>query len=491
MPPITATTWRTAIRRLAFAARQHIEQKAKSTRPARARAIALAKETFPSLAQPTFPSAAPRRALAYQPIAIRAQTPYQRAHLAVRNAPFRLGSTHPRGPAVVGQVGLGSARSFSSGPGGSAANNASILLRAFVNLGDDDSLPRSTKYHPYVRPRRQRQAQRNSRRSMRSSCVASTKSRTSSGFEYYFPRPAVSTSVPPHPEALVTEGVTTTLAVALAPSLQDLLSPTVQLSYAETEIGVSVFSNLLKGVLPLHELYSLHESTHVLPLLYKLTSLGVLSTDLGPKTARLEVIPDYEGRPDILHIVFPHRSPKDIRILLADTLGEEAWYALYESTPLSAEEDAAIAEQWEVKSSEPSSMPSSVATEFSLSSHSSSEDMAGGQYSPSPEMSLVIPRIDMSESTIDSSGFLPQEEHMAWSSSEDGSDLAWSIQTTSEVHTPSNDSPAWSVSPSEADSEIESLIEEMVWSEELDRSRAPSPEMWYTSSGGYGFLQPW
>ncbi|WVQ83044.1 hypothetical protein IAT38_005182 [Cryptococcus sp. DSM 104549] len=263
------------------------------------------------------------------------------------------------GPSVQANVGLGAARGFASGPAAGVHAKVPMGLRALASLIDDEHaggkpLPRASRYSPYTR--RDRKQRRRVCRSIDSSFI--------SDLQHYFPlvRPAAAeaaaaeseeaTPLPPLPETLVTAGKTTVLALPLSPSLDALLSPTPNLTYSETSIGVHVLARLTAGILPIHSAFSLHSSTRIIPLLTKLEGLGVMNFHPGSPLVTGEVIHDASGQPDILRLVFEDRSLADVHALLGESLrpGEEGeWWALWEEDrkmKLTQGERREMMEQW-------------------------------------------------------------------------------------------------------------------------------------------------
>ena len=568
MPPLfTATNWTTFVRKAVHSARHSLSTRAipvlpRLTRIQRA-SIALRhalQETYPCLHTQAYslsrtqPLHAVSRGFATSRAAHHSQSPLAQAARTMNARPFRLQLHHPRGPAMVGQVGIptNAARTFATTPAGANIANANVVLRAFVNLVNDDktagTLPISSKYDSYPTRRRhpRRCHQKLERRRLGLSCS------TSSGFgsyggswmwgdaadrvdvarrhsirnlEHFFPRQLRSpppVPLPPLPETLVTPGSTTTLSLALSPSLNELLLPTTSITYAETEIGSSIFAGLLHGILPLHEAYSFHATTRVYPLLNKLASLGVLSTtDITPTTARLEIIPDADDRPDIMHVIFPSRSKADIQALLGETLdlpesqASMPWFALYEQKALTKAEDEAISEQW--------------GTDRSRSSTRSADDERSTDWGiPLPivqEISgdLILPQVDVGHSVISTSSAIDIDtppEPFSWPVSEDISPLlsptsnrSTSLTRLAETVTASllshlsdesMSTNEWSVPPHEADSDLESSVamsdimsvENEIWSvhselvEEEAVPPSPSVEMSWSGRGeGFGFAQ--
>lgn len=241
----------------------------------------------------------------------------------------------PRIPAGH-NVGLGSARAFSSGPAAKTANNVPIFLRAFTQVFDEDKegkLPTARRYIPYPPPRGQRTQRTHQRAQRRRRCSETSHASLLADLAHFFPTrgPLV---LPPTPETLITPGVESTLSLPLAPGLDSLLAvATPEVSYADAEVGSAVLATLL----PLGDAISL-ASARVLPLLARLESLGVLDDRAWPRT-KLQV-EMRDSRPDILRVVFESRSSEDITALLRISAGE-AWYTISERWAPESEE------QWE------------------------------------------------------------------------------------------------------------------------------------------------
>jgi hypothetical protein len=398
---------------------------------------------------------------------------------------------------MVGNVGIGSARTFASSSSAQANQAVHMLLRPFAGM-DEKKLQR-TRYQPYA-PRQRRTRQRRQDRQ----CRSSRGSFAGIDIEQYFPRISLratspEAALPLLPEELVTPGTSTTLCIALAPSLTALLLPTTEISFAEEEIGRSVFAGLLPGLLPLTNMFASHASTRVMPLLYKLTSLGVLDSDVaraGPTCVRLEPQLDEEGRPEVLRITFHSRSAADVRALLGEMKGEDEWFTLVEAAAVqtaSSELYSEMADTW----AEPEPL---------LERSPGSSIMGSGQ-SVDPGASLdvavaapirselIMPRIDI-ETWQRALPLAPPSHDLAYSWTSSSGFGSITRDDASDA-----DTPPWSVTPSEAD-DLESFMSEMEWgdggdvegfgsdSEAVSRaiSRPGTPDIWMS---GYGFVQPW
>lgn len=485
-PPFSSTSLGTFVRRALRSAAQVVPRVGKRSSSLLQQSI---HETFPGLRTPF-----------YQ---LHPQPAFMPRHSKLGGNPLRNASRgfktsyRPRvsGP-FASNVGLGSARTYASGP--TALNlNVPIGFRALAKLvnEDDDKLPKGSRFKPYNCKKRQRR--------LRS---ADNRQSTIDDYRYFFPRPAgnVSITLPTLPETLITPGLETTLSLPLSPSLQALLIPTTRITYDQAEIGISVLSRLTNGLYGVHELFSSYTSTRLLPLLAKLEGLGVLSDDQDVKV-RLEVILDSEGRPDILRIIFEDRSSTDVMNLLGESLRsheEDEWWALEQKAipGLSSAERKEIMEVWEspndlvmptIDFSAPATIEDNQAENTSVffdsglsdistpETYSWPEDMTTSQFSPRQYASPIISAEALSASLM---------SHLAESdvSSEagGGSEL-WEME----------------IRPSEDDSDVESSTSTssgQEWDRELDR--APSTEMdlaagmgmrWAGSGEGFGFVQAW
>ncbi|WVQ94495.1 hypothetical protein IAU59_001574 [Kwoniella sp. CBS 9459] len=373
-------------------------------------------QTFPSLATPShqlqYATIPVRNALARRGFATASQTAAglgRRAGGPVRQALQNSGA-RPKwtnGPGISANVGLGSARGFASSTSGSVQANVPMALRAFASLLDDDEkkhnlkpLPRASRYTPYTRPTRShRQRQRRAQRALSTCSIES--SLIIKEIQHYFPLPSPTRSIveqqsqialPPTPETLVTEGKTTVLALPLSPSLEALLLPTASMCYSDASIGIHILAQLTRGLMPIHNAFSLHSSTRIIPLLTKLDGLGVLDyhPDASMPTTEAQIVEDAEGRPDILRLVFHGRSIDDVRALLGESLRaheEGDWWALYEhkdeemddGMELSIKERTEMMEQWDAPANSRSRSKS----------RSSPARMAGSEQ-------LIFPTLDMS-----------------------------------------------------------------------------------------------
>ncbi|OCF34671.1 hypothetical protein I316_03714 [Kwoniella heveanensis BCC8398] len=355
------------------------------------------------------------------------------------------------GPGISANVGLGSARGFASSTSGSVQANVPIVLRAFASLLDDDEkkhslkpLPRASRYTPYTQPTRF-QRQRRARRAPSTCSIDS--SLIIKEIQHYFPLPSPTRSIeeqqcqialPPTPETLVTDGKITVLALPLSPSLEALLLPTARMAYSEASIGIHILARLTQGLMPIHNAFSLHSSTRIIPLLTKLDGLGVLEyhPDASMPNTEAQVIHDAEGRPDILRLVFHGRSVGDVRTLLGESLRkteEGDWWALYEhedeeegdGMELTVKERTEIMEQWDAPPS--ASRPKASAVPATAGSEQ-----------------LIFPTLDMSIApTVTSIG-----RH---------GESAVLFDVDADVDTSTGLSSSWTVSGSSTPSPIESI----------------------------------
>jgi hypothetical protein len=227
------------------------------------------------------------------------------------------------------QVGLGSARKFSSGPAQQVSQNVPVVLRAFANIFDDeDKLPRASRYAPYRRLPKRRVQRRQQQRARRDSVASITSTASASSallgeLGHYFPFVVDSSAaeaeaelaLPLRPETLVTPGVRTTLALPLSPSLAALLEP-ASVPYADAEAGAAALSRITHGMVPLHAAYAA-AGARIVPLISRLELLGVLHAHAYPR-ATAHVSLDSRGEPDVLRIVFAGRSAADVRALVGD-----------------------------------------------------------------------------------------------------------------------------------------------------------------------------
>ncbi|KAK1920963.1 hypothetical protein DB88DRAFT_501686 [Papiliotrema laurentii] len=537
MPAFTATSWTTFVRRAVSTVRQQVVHKtaSKAVILGRNRALQFARqaieETFPSVSQPTFQRLQPR--LATLPIPIH---PLRQAGQNVRMGGFRFAPHHPRGPAIVARVGLNPSRGFASSTVGGATPGAHMVLRAFASTIDDPSLPRWSPVVSY--PPRKHQPRRHRRKLPH--CLLSRQNNVDVGpkrsirdIEYYFTPPQVAefahyfpirgrapvvAPTPILPEMLVTPDVYTTLQIALDPVEDDSRS-TLEVSYAAAEVGVTVFSDLLRGIIPLMQAFSSHASTKVNPLLYRLQSLGVFDEtgDTTPKISSVQL----DGVASALSITFPNRSIDDVRALLGEVSGEGDWYQLSQVSLLREAEVVALTEHWSDRPSSPlgqsvamsgptDSMSSSASRsveildaipDLGISAYSTEEcssEAEDGIYDVGMSSAeLVIPHIDLSQSTVTyrttfrpsvplaPATYAPPDVEASPEVSRVWSDLE---SSASSVHSP------WSVPSSDVD-DLESILSDM---EENDdslslpsspvESRPPSPDSGWES--GYGVMLP-
>ncbi|WVR04004.1 hypothetical protein IAU60_001003 [Kwoniella sp. DSM 27419] len=548
MPPLFTSTSLTALVKQVMTMAKHAKQPAavKVTSASRARAsraintLQRTRQAVHNAVHQTFPAlSTPAHQLQYATIPIRAG---RRTFTSVTNAASsnrRLGSVRqalhssgarPRwthGPSISTNVGLGSARTFASAPAGSVQAKVPMAMRAFVFLLDDNDragqkpLPRPSRYTPYsslARSRHQRRQRRPTCSSIDSSFIRE--------IQHYFPLPVrasveVEISLPPTPETLVTEGKTTILALPLSPSLEALLSPTAQLPYADTSIGIHILARLTQGLFPIHNAFSLHSSTRIIPLLTKLDNLGVLDFHPASPRTEAEVVEDGEGRPDILRLVFHDRSVEDIKALLGESLRkaeEGEWWALYEEDQrmkLSSGERQAIMEEWGDRPPRPTIQSSQR------------DNLEEGLVFPTLDMSLAIQSGEVIFDAVTDPGDSPSFTPASWDMSgvstpsslgspyaatpSDCNSLTASLLSRlaeSDVsYSSASDDGVWSVYPSDSDSDVESafaasaewgdvsaqfLADEAVVETVLQRDQGSVYSNWTGSGEGFGFLaEPW
>lgn len=530
MAPFWTSTSLSSLGRQLLTAARHIPRTNPLRRAPKAFAQAI-RETFPTLTESSH-HAFHGRSTSYvlEPIRLgtkshRPLSPHARLMASGRN--FRTGSRcRPRsatGYPTASNVGIGSARTFASGPsaGSTVQANVPMVLRAFASLLSDEetdrALPRSARYRPYIPRRRQRRARRNVR-------ACSVDSRISiSDFALYFPESYVtpiSTPLPPTAETLVTPGSTTILSLPLSPSLSALLSSTTHVPYAAAEVGVAVFSSLTMGVVSLQDAFSLHYWHMIGPLLARLDELGFF----GGEGVRHEMVMN-QGMPDILRLTFTNRSEKDVMDLLGEWLVEEGkvWCGLTEITEMEGEkvgmeltkgETREMMEVWDEPTSvifettevdlvfpslDASVYPQSDSPDWA-SGHSSpinphthspvDQDWASGETSPS----VYTPISDLeSELDMDSQYSNPDPHSISHSLT---ASLLSQLSAISSI-----DSQRWSVQPSEDDLEVESAESvgmfsggSEVWSEMGDVDEVENVVMvgsWMGAGQGFGLSQSW
>lgn len=318
------------------------------------------------------------------------------------------------------------------------------------------------------------------------------------------------------PEQLVTPGTTTTLLIALDPSLDDILLPLTNLSYRDAEVGLSVMAGLLKGIGAISEAYTLHATQRVIPLLAKLESYGMLQ-EMGETTPQLWVERARDGMPDVLHVVFPSRSTLDVRKILGESLSQEDWFKLFESVPYTPSESEQMRERWD--STGPSVMEAdsvevdpaesslSVSSTRQGSYHGTLDDLphvdssiyASTTLTPAASQHLLDSLASFEQSQVEDLVFPRmeiQDSTMSFDLAEStlGASLAWSSE--SEPVDSNGGSIIWSSPPSEVDDDLDSVISDMEWSETSTPispvdSRPASRTMSWVSGNGYGILQPW
>ncbi|WWC60095.1 uncharacterized protein I303_102659 [Kwoniella dejecticola CBS 10117] len=552
MPPLfTSTSWTTLVRKAATAI-MYAPKPAVAIKAAPKRTINnihKARQVVHQVIQSSFPSlSTPAHQLNYATIPIRTSargftSSTKPSNLAKRLGPVRQGlqsaGSRPRwvnGPSIPANVGLGKARNFSSAPHMHAMQNVNVpmVFRAFASLLDDDEkkfhskgLPRASRYTPYSKSKLNRR-QRKARVSSYSNSIDSS---IIEDLKHYFPIPTrssgeITVALPLEPELLVTEGKTTILALPLSPSLEALLAPMAQIPYNETSIGISILAKLTQGLFPIHNAFSLHSSTRVIPLLTKLDGLGVLDQHPGLANTQAEVVHDQDGQPDILRLIFADRSVSDVKTLLGESLRpneEGEWWALYEDRrqpeheperkmELNQVESREIMEQWETNQSKTSNSQDSMSLVFPTL------DMSANRLEMQEENEVLFDNTESVLSTPNdswsSSGSTTPSPIDSPSSDESMSSLSFSSSTESltasllsKFSDESNNGQAqsvWSVHPSESDSDVESSFSEAEEWSAVEHLIPSAPDdvdgdgqgevmvTWSGSGEGFGFLaQPW
>ncbi|TXT04263.1 hypothetical protein VHUM_04261 [Vanrija humicola] len=482
--------------------------------PARVR-LALARTlhtAFPSLSAPAH--ALPlSQAIPVRLVSVSPHPAYQPFNGAFRRAGYRPHARSPRGAAIPAHTGLGAARNFSTVPpagafaGNGAAGNVPVVLRAFASVFDDEfdkSLPRGTRYMPYARPKRAERAPRRALRAdrrvhARTASTASDRSAILRELGNYFPLAAIvaedeATPLPPTPEALVTPGTVSTLALPLAQNLNLLLAPTPTVPYADAEIGVAILARLTHGILPLHEAYRFG-SNRVIPLLARLEALGVMDPLNGGPGVTVEITTDHHGNLDIVRITFVDRAASDIIALLGDTLEVDGgmWWALSErktSRPLTQAEESQIMEVWDdarparpapSRHSTASSVHELIMPTLDLSMVPTVLPSASeGSWPPSPALSAASYPNSSGTSTPADFDHLELD---SWSSSPSvpASLLSSIADSFSDV---SDD--GWSVSPSDDDQAVASA-----WADDADTAEVEDVIAASWETRGFGLMQPW
>ncbi|GFZ42770.1 hypothetical protein JCM24511_00488 [Saitozyma sp. JCM 24511] len=542
----TSTTITTLLRKVAAAAKQvhptvpapaarggtlPLPRGASGLRRARNAVEQVIRETFPSLHTPQLhPALEPIRLAPRHGVPRAPGSSFRYGSTSAFRTAYRLPHGAPRGAAMNAHVGLGSARTFASGPTQSLVQSkVPIGFRAFASLLNDEDhdrvLPRASRYRPYSRPAKSAGSRlRRSARRVPNPSVSSVDSVALNQLSFYFPRVRRSPGVadvplPPTPETLVTPGKTTTLSLPLSPDLHALLEPTTEVTYQDAEIGLTILAHLPRGVLDVSEAFDLHRCHRIIPLVAKLQSLGVLdNTEFGTPSAALYVVRNAMGQPDILRITFVGRSVSDVHALLGESLrpNEEGdWWYLHDADERPSDdltpESRAILEDWQ---------PSSPAAS---STRANERERVPLVVNADSSVELVLPLLDADAPVTVTKG-LAHTFTDSWPSSGTMSPLSASppsVQSPplSDISLPSEDFPtsltasllselsqpsissAWEVPPTDTDSDVESAISlqmasSEVWSEGVVEEEIPSPEMsmmsmWSGAEGGFGFAQPW
>ncbi|WRT65499.1 uncharacterized protein IL334_002442 [Kwoniella shivajii] len=453
---------------------------------------------------------------------------------SARNGPVRQNiqnsGSRPKwrnGPAIQANIGLGKARTFASAPAQSMLHgNIPIVLRAFASLLDDENkhgnhkyvLPRASRYTPYSREKfNRREKRRVSCKSIDSSFIEDLK--------HYFPLSCSTekkngeeevVQLPLTPETLVTEGKITVLALPLSPSLEALLSPTAQLPYHDTSIGISILARLTQGLLPIHEAFSIHSSTRIIPLLTKLDGLGVLDYHPGSARTESEVVHDSNGQPDILRLIFNDRSISDVKLLLGESLRsseEGQWWCLYEDQKLdlTSEERNEMIEQWGSPIIKPTVSRTQIQSEqlifptLDVSVNTLGDDQSGVDVLFDASESIVSTPSEGEDSWPSTGMSTPFVDPISSSASSTSISLTASLLSRlSESESNLSYQGTWSVHPSDSDSDIESAFAESEEWAQVDQMLSPSDHEqdqreegsvlvnWSGSGQGFGFLaQPW
>ncbi|WWC99093.1 hypothetical protein V866_005988 [Kwoniella sp. B9012] len=550
MPPLfTSTSWTTLVRKIAVAmvyAPKPAVAISKATASKRTvnhiqKVRQVIQSSFPSLSIPSH-----QLGHSYATIPIKSGPTSASRHFSSSNAAKRLGpvrqglnaaGSRPRwvnGPSIQANVGLGKARTFVSTTYPSAQNAVNgkipMVFRAFASLIEDEDknklsnkgLPKASRYTPYTKNKSKPSS--HGRRIRRSEVVKSIDSSLIEDLKHYFPLPSTKPSseeiisLPLLPETLITEGQITILALPLSPSLEALLIPS-QNGYDETEIGISILSKLTKGLISIHNAFSLHSSTRIIPLLNKLESLGVLDYHPPGLAGRVEgeVINDQDDQPDILRLIFHDRSIKDVRTILGESLRENEqgqWWVLYENTDqreeleLNKEESKEIMENWNspiIHSTIPASQDQNEQLVFPTLDMSYQQQEGEGEVLFDISESILSSPSDSWPSTSSGTPQEVEDQSISMISSISTESLTESLLSRLSS-SPDEDQRIWSVHPSDSDSDVESssvFSQEMEEWNQVDRLLA-SPTggdgeeegevmvSWSGSGEGFGFLaQPW
>ncbi|WOO79518.1 uncharacterized protein LOC62_02G003040 [Vanrija pseudolonga] len=472
--------------------------------------------TFTSLSTPAHAlptgNAIPARLTSYA-----THTAYKPFNGAFRRTTFRPNARTPRGPAIQANTGLGAARNFSTVPpsgafaGSGATGNVPVVLRAFANIFDEDgdaALPRAARYVPYTRPSRSERrraaglrAPRRKNVHTRTASTASDRSAILRELGHYFPLGSIvaeddAVPLPPTPEALVTPGTVSTLALPLAQNLSLLLAPTPTVPYADAEIGVAILARLTHGILPLHEAYR-YGSNRVIPLLARLEALGVMDPLNGGPGVAVEITTDHHGNLDILRITFADRASSDILALLGDTLDVDGgmWWAMSErktARPLTETEESQIMEVWDdaprpaaSRHSTASSVHELIMPTLDLSMVPTVVPSSASDASWPPSPALSAASFPNSSGTSTPASFDHLELHSSWTSSP--SNPASLLSSIADSFSDVSDD-GWSVSPSDEDQDVASA-----WADDSDTDSAEVEDViaasWETR--GFGLMQPW
>lgn len=517
MPPFTSTSWTTFVRRAVQTARQQIVQKAsrKAVRFTKDRFLTLARqsihETFPSLSQPTFQRLQPR----LQPLPIPIN-PLQAAGRNIRMNRFRH-AANMRGADVASRVGLNPSRGFATSTQMGGTPSAHILLRSFAGIDREERrpglYPKWTSVISYPPKKRRSRLRPRSRYNFPAyivqrpnnvdiAIVRSIRDTdfwfTPPDFDHYFPTittaPVATIEGALVPDEVVTENVRTTLSITITPSLDLSSRGDLGQTCKPSEIGVSVFANLFRGLPSLLEAQNSHSSLRVRPLLNRIESLGLLE-----KTGRTEIdftmVNHLDQDSSAFQLRFPHRSANDVRRLIGEVSGEGEWYSLDEERMGAVETvgmtngDLSLAESnpWDTSPSHSGildGIPDIAEDALSSGFITPIDDMdlISERYPPfdlaSSSDDLIFPRMDLSESAIDGTLTPPTQPYDSLRSLDSSSGLpVWSDGSGSigSIGSVASSTSDWSESLDEVERDLDT------WSDGASAvSSAPSSP---TSSG--------
>lgn len=301
---------------------------------------------------------------------------------------FRTAARRPTTP-FASNVGLGTARSYSSGPQQAFHGNVPVALRALASLIDQDtdkSLPGSSRYKPYYMPKKLFKTGKRSARVSYS--IDSVKMARYAERDILFPRATtIDANLPENrlqPERLVTSGINTTLSIAIGQSFLEIFDTPPAEPFDPRDLGVTVQANLLSSHL-LDNLFENPVARHLQAFFQKLDSLGVTAVYREGEFARVEMsehYSEYDGQrmPEILVLKFSDRSEMDVRKIVGESLRprEEGWILREERAikVVSPAEAMAALAAWE-------------------------DAQRPNRPRPIDNSDLIMPRIDISSSLID------------------------------------------------------------------------------------------